>query len=336
MAPLKFGIISTASINSYGFLPVIKKVADAELVAIASRTEEGAAEYAARNGIPYAYGSYESLLASRSIDCVYIPLPVSMHAEWAIKALEAGKHVMCEKPLTANAKEAEAIRRKVKKTKLAFIEAFHYRYHPLMLRVGELVSSGAIGEVKKVSAVFCIILPDPRKVQFKAELAGGALLDVGCYPVSFVRWIAGAKKARVERAQALKAPSGIDLTTRAILRFDNGVIGKIHCSLIVPRPQTATVVGTEGSITVHWPFSPVAEVGPLHLNLYRLTLKNKKGKQNIRVASDVSYYYQLEAFCRAVRTGEPALTNVNEAVANMRLIDAIIEKAGIRTGTQRG
>ncbi|MFH1538298.1 MAG: Gfo/Idh/MocA family oxidoreductase [bacterium] len=332
MEPLRFGIISTASINSYGFLPIVGKVADAELVAVASRSEEAAAKYAAKHGIPYAYGSYEGLLASSGIDCVYIPLPVSMHAEWAIKALEAGKHVMCEKPLTASAEEAEAIRKKVKETKLTFIEAFHYRYHPLMLRVGELVRSGAIGEVRKVSSAFCILLPDPRKVQFKPELAGGALLDVGCYPVSFVRWIAGSDNARVERARAFLAPSGVDLTTSAVLRFDNGVIGRINCSLIVPRLQTATVVGTEGSIEVHFPFSPVAEVGPLHLNLYRLTLKNKKGKRNIRVASDVTYYYQLKAFCRAVRTGEPALTNIDEAVANMRLIEAIIKKAGISTG----
>ena len=164
---------------------VVKKVADAELVAVASRSEEGAASYAAKNGIPYAYGTYDGLLESRSIDCVYIPLPVSMHAEWAIKALEAGKHVMCEKPLTANAEEAEAIRKTVKKTKRTFIEAFHYRYHPLMLRVGELVRSGAkaVQESggRKLSMIRrgARIRSQPRALNWRA-ISGEQACSTGC------------------------------------------------------------------------------------------------------------------------------------------------------------
>lgn len=333
MEPLKFGILSTASINRYGFIPIVEKVADADLVAVASRNDEGAARYAAKHGIPYAYGDYDSLLNSRGIDCVYIPLPAAMHAEWAIKALAAGKHVLCEKPVTVEAAEAEAIKKKVEETGLVFAEAMHYRYHPLARRIEELIASDEIGEVMHVSATFCVPLP-PGKIQYKPELGGGALLDVGCYPVNFVRWIARSSAARVEKAWAFRSGSGMDLTTIAALRFDNGVVGRIHCSLIKLLPQTAVIRGTKGVIRVLLPFNPTTELGPLTVNLCRLTISNRSGTRVVRVSSNVSYYYQLDAFCRCVRLGEPPLTNIDEAIAGMKLIDAIMEKAGIRTGAR--
>ena len=330
MRILKFGILSTASVNSYSFLPVIKKVAGAKLVAIASRDPEVASRYAARHGITKSYGGYAALLADPQIDCVYIPLPVSMHAEWSIRALEAGKHVLCEKPVAANMAEALAIAETVKKTRLTFAEAFHYRYHPLASRVEGIVRSGDIGEIRKITAVFGTFLPDKNKVQFKPELAGGALLDVGCYPVSFTRWIADCDTARVVAAHAEMIRSGVDGTTRATLEFENGVKAKIHCSLIKLIPMSALIRGTKGDLFILSPFSPSVAVGPLLFNTHLLILRCGRKIRSIRVPSGLTYHCQLVSFCEAVRSGRQPITNAEEGVANMRLIDAIFQKAGVR------
>lgn len=327
---LRFGILSTASVNEYAFLPVIKKIDGAELAAIASRNIKTAQSYAEKNGIPKTYGDYASLVADPEIDCVYIPLPVSMHAEWSVKAMEAGKHVLCEKPVTANAAEAITVAEKVKETGVTFAEAFHYRCHPLAERIEELVRGGEIGEVREIYAQFGIPLPDRSKVQFKRELAGGALLDIGCYPVSFSRWIAGCDEARVTKAKAKMTSSGVDGTIRATLEFENGVTAKIAGSLIELIPMSAFIRGSEGSISILMPFNPAVYVGPALINLYILILQQGLKVRSIRVPSTTTYHCQLEKFCVCVRNGTTPITSADEGVANMRLIDAIYEKVGIR------
>jgi predicted dehydrogenase len=329
MENLRFGILSTASVNDYAFIQPIKNVPCTELLAIASRDLKQSANYAARHGIPEAYGDYARLLADPDVDCVYIPLPVSMHAEWAIRSLEAGKHVLCEKPATANANEARAIAAKVKETGKIFAEAFHYRYHPLAARIEEIVRSGGVGEVLNISATFGVPLFDKSKVQFSKELAGGALLDIGCYPANFSRWIAGSDDATVVYADAQLTRSGVDGTIRAKLKFANGVVAEINASLVKYLPMAARIKGSKGEIDILSPFTPAAQVGKFVIDVYVLIHREGYKVHNIRVPSITSYNAQLEAFCAAVRTGIQPVTNADEAVANMLLLDAIRDKAGL-------
>ncbi|MFA6448067.1 MAG: Gfo/Idh/MocA family oxidoreductase [bacterium] len=329
MENLRFGILSTASVNEYAFLPPIKKTPCVELLAIASRDLKKAARYAAEHGIPEAYGEYERLLADPEIDCVFIPLPVSMHAEWAIRSLEAGKHVLCEKPVAVNADEARAIAAKVKETGKIFAEAFHYRYHPFAARVESIVRSGGIGEVQHIFAVHGVPLMDKSKVQFSKSLAGGALLDIGCYPVNFARWIAGCDEATVTAARAKLTRSGVDGTIRANLKFENGIDAEIHGSLVRYLPMSARIKGTKGEIYIMSPFNPAVQTGKIVVDIYMIIHREGLKVHNIRVPSITSYHAQLEAFCEAVRTGSQPITNADEAVANMRLLDAIREKAGL-------
>ncbi len=330
MENLRFGILSTASVNEYAFLPEIKRVPCAELVAVASRDLKRAAAYAAKHGIPEAFGDYETLLARDDVDCIYIPLPASMHAEWTIRALEAGKHVLCEKPATANAVEARAVAAKVKETGRIYAEAFHYRYHPLAAKIEEIVRSGGVGQVKHIFAVHGVPLLDRKKVQFRPELAGGALLDIGCYPVNFARWIAACDDAEVISVRADATRSGVDGTMRAKLRFANGIEASVTGSLVRYMPMSARIRGTEGELYVLSPFTPAMYAGPVTLDLYAMIHRRGARVRNIRVETKTSYYCQLEAFCNAVRDGVQPPTGADEAVANMQLIDAIYEKAGMK------
>ncbi|HOO56206.1 MAG TPA: Gfo/Idh/MocA family oxidoreductase [bacterium] len=329
MKTLKFGILSTASINKYGFLPFIDTVPCVELKAIASRSISTARKYAEKNNIPVAYGSYDELLSDPEIDCVYISLPVSMHKEWSIRAMKAGKHVLCEKPVAANAKQAEEMAECAGETGLVFAEAFHYRYHPLSKKIESIVRSGELGEVTKIYAQFGLALADKNKVQFKPELAGGALLDIGCYPVSFARWIAGCDKVTVDETRVRATSSGVDGTLRAKLIFENGVTARIGGSLIEFMPMSAFIQCSRGSIFVVLPFKPSFQAGPLTIDAYLLITQNGLRIRNIRVPKKITYQCQFEAFCNAVRNGEPMITGPEEAVANMRIIDEIYSKTNI-------
>ncbi len=331
MEALRFGILSTARVNDYSFLPVIKKVDGAELTAIASRDSAGAGAYAAKHMIPKSYGNYDSLLADSQIDCVYIPLPVSMHAEWSVKALDAGKHVLCEKPIASNESEALAIAEKADASGLTFAEAFHYIYHPVMTRTLEIVRSGGIGHIKRISAMHGVPHFDTDRVQFKPELAGGALRDIGCYPVHFARSVAGCNDARVLKATAEMTRSGVDGTMRATIEFTNGIRAEVIGSLAKYYPMSASVMGDKGSIHLLSPFNPAIGIGPFHMDVYLMIKRSKNGMRSIRVPTVTSYQCQLEAFCEAVRTGGRLPTTARDGAANMRIIDAIYRKAGIRT-----
>ncbi|MEW5944834.1 MAG: Gfo/Idh/MocA family oxidoreductase [bacterium] len=331
MTRLRFGVLGTASVNAYGFLPVIRGISGAECVAVASRDGEKAARYASKHAIRGSYGDYDELLADPGIDCVYVPLPVSMHAEWSLRALSAGKHVLCEKPVAMNAAEAETIARAVEKTGLTFAEGFHYRYHPLCVRVEGIIRSGGIGGVREIKAAFGVPL-SRGKIQFRPELGGGALLDVGCYPVSFARWVAGCETATVASARADVTLEGVDASMSALLEFENGVRAEIKCSIARFIPMSALVRGTAGAIFILSPFTPAVGVGPFVVDTYLILVRRGARVTSARVPTVLSYRRQLEAFCAAVRGGAQPPTNAREAVANMRLIDAIFRKAGLRAG----
>lgn len=300
------------------------------LAAVASRDKNKARDYAAKHGIPNYYGGYAELLADPLIDCVYISLPASMHAEWSIKALEHGKHVLCEKPVAANAAEASAIADKVAETGLTFAEAFLYRFHPLAFRIEEIIRSGDIGDVLEITTQTGVPLLDKNKVQFDPDLAGGALLDIGCYPANLARWIAGCDEYEVEEASAERTKSGVDGSMSARIKFANGASASINCSLMKFLNSYAYIKGSKGSLFCLAPFSPVVEAGLLTLSIYLLAVKTGSGVKTYRVPARTTYYCQLAAFCDCVRSGAQPVTNALEGVENMRLIDAILTRAGMR------
>lgn len=327
---LKFGIISTASVLDYGFMPGVKLTDGVEVAAIGSRNIDKARATAEKFKIPKYYGSYQAVLRDPEIDCIYIPLPNSMHGEWARKALRAGKHVLCEKPLAWSAKEASSLKSLVKSSGLTFAEAFQYRYHPMMLKVGEIIRSGKIGNVVKVEASYCEIIPNRKQVQFQPEMSGGAMMDVGCYAVNFCRYAAGCNDAEVISSKT-KIINGVDGETRAELRFSNGIKAVAIGSIIKTVPSYAVVAGTKGSIFIHAPFASALLVNDKITDYYVCIVQRGSEIKEIRTKPlQVTYACQLAAFRDAVHEGKQPLIDLDDAIANMALIDKILKAGGVK------
>ena len=325
---VKFGIIGSATVLEYGFMPAVNLTDGVDVIAIGSRDIEKARLNAAKYCIPKAYGSYEAVLKDPEVDCIYAPLPNSMHIEWARKALKAGKHVLCEKPAAFTADEARSIAGLIEKSGLIFAEAFQYRYHPLLGRVKELVDSGKIGKLLKVEASYCEIIPNRDAAQFRPEMAGGALMDEGCYCVNFCRYIAGCDEAEVTRVKS-KLVNGVDGETRADLLFGNGVEATVICSIIKTVPCYAVVAGEKGTIFIHNVFPAGLFVNGEVTSMYLCILRTGDKIQEIVVPKKFTYGCQLEAFRDAVRSGKQPVTDIEEAVANLVIIDEIRKKAGV-------
>ncbi len=324
---IAWGVISTANIGRWAVNPAIQTSSNGDLLAVASRDSAVAASFAEEWNIPRSYGSYMESLEDDDIDAVYIPLPNSLHCEWTLRALEAGKHVLCEKPMAANAEEAERMAEASEKAGRVLVEAFHWRYHPLASRMKQIVDGGELGEVRHVEASLCIPMLIPGDIRFRWDLAGGATMDTGCYTISMVRHLAGAEPEVVSAEARLSSPE-VDRWMRADLRFPDGRSGRITCSLFSSTllKIEARARGDAGEMRV---FNPVAP----HL-YHRLSLRKPAGVARERVTGDATYTHQLRAFVEAVRGGAPMVTDARDAVANMRVIDAVYEKAGLkRRGT---
>lgn len=321
--PLRIGVLGAARIAPMALIRPARQVPDAWVVAVAARDPTRARAFAAKHGIPHAHPTYDALLADREIDAVYNPLPNSLHCEWTIRALEAGKHVLCEKPMASNAEEAERLADAARRTGRVLAEAFHYRYHPLAARMKGLVDSGELGTVRHLEAHLCFVLPLPGDIRYRYELAGGATMDVGCYAISLVRFLAGAEP-EVIRAEARLASPQVDRWMAAEFRFPDGRTGRITCGLLSTTVLRASawVRGDCGDMRVLVPYAP-------HI-WHRLRVRNDQHTFVERVRGDTTYTHQLRAFVAAVRGGPPMLTGPDEAIANMRVIDAAYEKAGLR------
>jgi len=300
-----------------------RKVPGVEVAAVAARDPERARAFARKHGIRRVHRSYDALLADPELDAVYNPLPNGLHAEWTIRALEAGKHVLCEKPFTANAAEAERVAAVARAGDRVVMEAFHWRYHPLAERMIEIVRSGQLGKVRHVETSMCIPLPLPGDIRYRLDLAGGATMDTGCYAIHMLRHLAGEEPAEVTAARAKLSSPRVDRYMQADLRFADGRTGRIACSLFSARllQVRARVVGEAGELDV------VNPVGP-HL-YHRLKLRTAAGIGIEKLSREPTYLFQLRAFERAVREGVPFPTNVEDAIANMKLIDAVYEKSGL-------
>jgi predicted dehydrogenase len=327
-SPVRLGILGAARIAPMALIRPAREVPEAQVVAVAARDPRRAERFASRHGIPRVHPSYEALLADPEVDAVYNPLPNSLHCEWSIRALRAAKHVLCEKPFAANAAEAERMAEAARESGRVLAEAFHYRYHPLAARMKAIATSGELGAIRHVEAHFCIPLVIPGDIRYRYDLAGGATMDVGSYTVSLLRFLAGAEPEDVTRAEARLSGPQVDRYMEAELRFPNGVTGRVVHSLFssVLLRARAEVRGERGRMRVINPIAPQL--------FYRLKVETPEGARSERVAGGASYTHQLRAFVQAV-SGESSMpTDAAEGVANMRVIDAIYEKAGLkRRGT---
>lgn len=324
--PLRIGVLGAARIAPMALIRPARQVPEAVIVAVAARDTGRAQAFARKHRIGRVAESYDALIADPEIDAIYNPLPNSLHAAWTIRAMEAGKDVLCEKPLASNADEAGSMAAAAKRTNRILFEAFHYRYHPLAARMRAIIDSGALGAVRHVEATMCIPLPIPGDIRYRWDLAGGAAMDVGCYTINMVRFLAGAEP-EVVRAEARLASPRIDRWMTADFRFADGRTGRITCSLFSATLLriNALVRGERGEMRV---FNPIAP----HL-YHRLSVRTDGATRTERVPGDATYTHQLRAFVDAVRTRRPPPTDGEDGVANMRVIDAVYAAAGL---PQRG
>ena len=321
--PIRIGILGAAAIVPMALTNPARSIPEVQVVAIAARDPKRAQSFARRHRIPHVHRTYDDLLADPDIDAIYNPLPNNLHAEWTIRALNAGKHVLCEKPFASNAYEAEEMAKTAQETGLVLSEAFAYRYHPLTTRVKEAISNGELGTIRHIDVEFCFLLPSTNNIRFKYELAGGALMDCGCYPISLIRFLADAEPT-VDRAKARLLAPQVDHEMTVDLSFADGRTAHLECDMLSPKlfRSVLRVNGDGGRLSVISPFQPQW--------FNWLTVQGTKGTYRKMVRGENSYTLQLRAFVRAIRGEVELNTNPSDAIGNMRVIDAIYEKAGLK------
>ncbi|HME16771.1 MAG TPA: Gfo/Idh/MocA family oxidoreductase [Mycobacterium sp.] len=319
---MQIGVLGAARIAPPALIKPAKENSDVVVAAVAARDVSRAQAFAAKHGIARVHGSYEALLADPDIDAVYNPLPNGLHGKWTRAALAAGKHVLCEKPFTANADEAREIAEVAAQSDRVVMEAFHYRYHPLALRIEEIIASGELGKLTRVEAALCFPLPRSSDIRYNYSLAGGATMDAGCYAIHMVRTFGGSTPEVVSAHPKLRDPE-IDRAMTAEVRFAEGHTGRIRCSMWSARllDISAHVVGDQGELRALNPVLPQM--------FHRLSVRSAAGKRVERFPRRASYAYQLDAFAGAVLRGEPVKTTPEDAIVNMTLIDAIYRAAGM-------
>jgi predicted dehydrogenase len=315
---LQWGLISTARINRK-LIPAIRADERADLIAVASRSRSRAVDYAADWDIPRSYGSYEALLDDADIDVVYVSLPNSLHAEWTVRAAEAGKHVLCEKPLALSVAECDQMIAAAEAAGVVLMEAIMVLYHPLLHKARQLVEDGAVGTVKLVQSSFSFFLDRPTDVRWDPTLGGGSLWDAGSYPVSFIRWIAG-DPGEVFGWETL-SESRVDETFSGLLRYDSGVLGVFDCGFQAPYRSEAEVVGTEGSLIIERPY-PISPES-------RLLLRERDGDSYrvAAVAEKDAYRCEVEALTAAVLDGDSLAVPLTDSRAKITALTALYESA---------
>jgi D-xylose 1-dehydrogenase (NADP+, D-xylono-1,5-lactone-forming) len=315
LTPIRFGFISTARINRK-VLAGARKSDRVEVVAVASRDPDHARAYADENKIERSYGSYDELLADPDVDAVYISLPNSLHVEWSIRALEAGKHVLCEKPLTRVPGEAERAFDVAERTGRLLTEAFMYRHNPQTKRLTELVEDGAIGELRLVRAAFSFPLTELANVRLRADLDGGSLMDVGCYCVSASRLLAGEPQ-HVEAVEVL-APTGVDVRLAGTMLHVGGIVSQFDSALDLPDRSELEAIGSDGTLAVS---------DPWHVLNAGIELRRAGSVEHIDVEPANSYQLELENLADAIEGRAPLLLGREDAVGQARAIAALYEAA---------
>jgi predicted dehydrogenase len=321
-APLRIGILGAARIARSALIKPAKGNVEVVVAAVAARDTSRAQAFAAKHDITGVHEGYETLIADPELDALYNPLPNSLHGRWTRATLAAGKHVLCEKPFTANAAEAREITELAATSDRVVMEAFHYRYHPLALRIEQIIASGELGTLERVEAATCFPLPKFSDIRYNYSLAGGATMDAGCYAVHMARTFGGGTPEVVSAQAKLRGPQ-IDRAMTAELRFPGGHTGRVRCSMWSSDllQISAKVVGDHGELRVLNPLMP-------HF-FHRLSVRSADGRRVERFPRRASYAYQLDAFAAAVLRGQPVKTTPADAVENMTVIDAIYRAAGL-------
>jgi D-xylose 1-dehydrogenase (NADP+, D-xylono-1,5-lactone-forming) len=315
MSAVKWGIISTANINRL-FLEGARQANGVEIAAVASRDRTKAEEYARQNDIATAHGSYEQLLEDPQIEAVYISLPNSLHVEWSIRALQAGKHVLCEKPLSRRTADVERAFDEAQRSDRLLMEAFMWRHNPQTARLTDLLNQGAVGRIRMIRAAFGFVAKDAANVRLQTGLDGGALMDVGCYCVSGARLIAGEPE-RVSAEQALGG-DGVDVAFAATMRHPNDIISHFDCGLALDSRDLLEVVGEEGSVLLS---------DPWHCRNPGIQLARGNDTEHVEIERANSYGLEAENFSKAIRGDSTPLLGREDAIGQARTIEALYRAA---------
>ena len=318
---IKFGTLGAARITPIALIDPCDNDPRASVEVIAARDRSRAEQFADTHGIPLVVDSYQEVIEHPEINALYNPLHIGLHHEWTIKALEAGKHVLCEKSFASNAKEAEEMAAVGKKTGLVLMDAFHYRYHPCFIRAKEIYDSGVLGEIIEVNSEFKIPVVGPDNIRSNYETGGGATMDMGCYPISWARHVTSEEPIDVTATAEVGNPK-VDLMLKADLTFPSGVVAHISSDMLgTEMISWLSVTGSRGTMMVENPLAP-----------------HRGHKIEVTVDGDTTsetldrrptYRYQLDAFIDAIENGSPLLTDANDAVKQMKVIDACYAAAGL-------
>ncbi|WP_339898442.1 Gfo/Idh/MocA family oxidoreductase [uncultured Gilvimarinus sp.] len=321
MTKIRWGVLSTAKIARLHTIPAMQTSQLGEVVAIASRDEHNARQHADQLGIARAYGGYEALLADPDIDAIYNPMPNHLHVPWSIKALEAGKHVLVEKPAGLNVADLEPLLAcAARHPELKLMEAFMYRFHPQWRQAKQLCDEGAIGRVRTIQCAFSYNNRDAGNIRNSAAMGGGALMDIGCYGISLARFLLSTEPSRVLGHMNNLGDHEVDCITSALMEFD-GAIASFTCSTKTEPEQWVEIAGEAGSLRIHIPFNPVAD------NAAELTLK-RNGTIQVRNIEPANHYRNMaDAFAAAILHNKPVPTPMTDALDNMTVLDAIVSSA---------
>ncbi|MCH2203195.1 MAG: Gfo/Idh/MocA family oxidoreductase [Fuerstiella sp.] len=319
---IRIGILGAARITPGALIEPCADEERAEVHCVAARNRGRAEQFAAEHSIPVVHNDYNDVINDPTIDAVYNPLPISLHHEWTIRALRAEKHVLCEKSFSANAREAAEMAAVAEDTGLTLMDAFHYRYHPVFHRAKQVVDSGMLGQLRSIEAVFHIEITDPDDIRMIYATGGGVTMDIGCYPISWVRHITGKEPEDVT-AVAETGPPNVDTFLQARFRFPGGIEATISGDMRsgTERRMELTVTGDQGTMKVTNPLVP-------HKG-HRIELDVQGNRTVEELDHRSTYAYQLDAFVDAVENGTPLLTGPADAVKQMQLIDRCYEAAGL-------
>jgi len=323
---INIGLLGASRIAGPAIIKPVAELDGVEITSVAARDPQRAATFAAAHGIRNVATDYAALVAFDEVDLVYNALPPSLHLEWSIAAMVAGKDVLCEKPFALNAGQADVMVEKAAECGRTLIEAFHYRFHPLFERVLEIVNSGRIGSVQNMRSHCNIRIPyRPGELRHELALGGGALMDLGCYPVHWVRTVMHTEPAVVS-ASAIQERAGVDVAMQAVLEFSGGTQAEVGCSMASDLPPgvdaTLVVAGSRGKLTVINPLSPHSG--------HELTLETPDGRHSEKVPGASTYHHQLAHVIKVLAGEVRPITGGRDAIANMAVIDSIYEAAGMQ------
>jgi predicted dehydrogenase len=321
MSKIRWGVLSTSKFAQNKIIPAVKHCQHAEISAIASRNLDSAQEVATRLGIATAYGSYEELLADANVDAIYNPMPNHMHVDWSIKALQAGKHVLCEKPIGLSSAEGQRLVDAAKQhPQLKIMEAFMYRLHPQWQRAKQLVDEGKIGQLRTIQSFFSYFNIDANNIRNKADIGGGGMMDIGCYNVSLSRFIFGTEPKRVLGIAEFDPQFQTDRLASGVLDFGNGT-ATFTCSTQLTPYQRVNIFGTEGRVEIEIPFNAPPDKP--------CRMWHQQGDKIEEIVFDICDQYTIEfdQFSLAVLNDTAVPTPLEDAVANMKVIEAIFESS---------